>query len=75
MRLKTGSLWPAVILHASQNNFNLGFLNELTSDSGVAPYIVTEVGVGLLAAWGAVAYLFWRRRSELPMASEPPITD
>ena len=73
LRLKTRSLWPAVILHASNNNFNSGFLGDLTSSSGTAPYIVTEVGVGLLLAWGIVAYLFWRRRTELPMASAPLI--
>ncbi len=73
LRLKTRSLWPAVILHASNNNFNSGFLGDLTSSSGTAPYIVTEVGVGLLLAWRIVAYLFWRRRTELPMASAPLI--
>ena len=69
LRLMSGSVWPAVILHASHNNFSLGFFADRTSESGTAPYIVTEVGVGLLVAWMIIAYVFWRKRSALPVAS------
>lgn len=74
LRLMSGSVWPAVILHASHNNFSLGFFADRTSESGAAPYIVTEVGLGLLIAWVVIAYLFWRKRSELPVASASPST-
>ena len=74
LRLMSGSVWSAVILHASHNNFSLGLFADRTSESGAAPYIVTEVGVGLLIAWVVIAYLFWRKRSQLPVASASPST-
>jgi uncharacterized protein len=62
LQLKTGSVWPAVLMHGSHNAITLSFFNELTSESGAAPYIAGEVGVGLLAAWGAVVLFVWRRQ-------------
>ena len=60
LRLKTGSVWPAVIAHGSHNSFTLSFFNDLTSETGAAPYIAGEVGIGLLVAWGIVALTAWR---------------
>ena len=69
LRLKTGSIWPAVIVHGSHNSFTLSFYNDLTSQTGSAPYIAGEVGVGLLVAWGIVALAFWRIYSGSPTVS------
>ena len=60
LRLKTGSVWPAIIAHGSHNSFTLTFFNDLTSQSGIAPYVAGEVGIGLLVVWGVVAGVFWR---------------
>ena len=70
LRLKTGSIWPAVIAHGSHNSFSLVFFNDLTSETGAAPYIAGEVGIGLLVAWGIVALAAWRIYSKSPMVSE-----
>lgn len=56
LRMKTGSVWPAVIAHGSHNSITLSFFNDLTSQSGSAPYIAGEAGIGLLIVWGIVAY-------------------
>lgn len=60
IRLKTGSVWPAVIAHGSHNSITLSFFNDLTSQTGSAPYIAGEVGIGLLVAWVVVAVVCWR---------------
>ncbi len=69
LRMKTGSVWPAVILHASHSSFTLSFFNDLTSQAGSAPYIAGEVGIGLLVIWGVVALACWRIYSKSPTVS------
>jgi membrane protease YdiL (CAAX protease family) len=70
LRLKSGSLWTAVILHASHNLFVQGIFDPLTKDRGITKYVTTEFGVGLALAYSAVAWYFWRRRGELTEARE-----
>ena len=72
LRMKTGSIWPAVIVHGSHNSFTLSFFNDLTSETGDAPYIAGEVGIGLLVAWGIVALVSWRIYSNLHHAKSAP---
>jgi hypothetical protein len=38
----------------------------LTIDTGITPYIAGEQGLALAISWSLVAFLFWRRRSDLP---------
>ena len=66
LTLQTGSLWPAVTFHGSQNAITQAFFAEYTSESGNTAYYVSEVGILIAAAWVVAAYLFWRRRSSLP---------
>lgn len=68
LRLKSGSLWTAVLLHASHNAFIQSFFDRLTTSEGTAQYLVGEFGVVTVAAIGLVAWLFWRRRGELAPA-------
>jgi membrane protease YdiL (CAAX protease family) len=65
LRLKSGSLWTAVLLHASHNLFIQGIFTPLTQDSGPTMYWIDEFGIGLALGAVVVAYLFWRRRNEL----------
>jgi uncharacterized protein len=69
-RLKSGSVWTAVILHASHNLFVQEIFDPLTVDRGVTKYITTEFGAGLAVAYTVAAWYFWRRRGELPQAEE-----
>ena len=66
IRLMSGSLWTAVIFHAVLNAFGQGLFDPLTADTGITPYIAGEQGLALAISWSIVAFLFWRRRSDLP---------
>lgn len=67
LRLKSGSLWTAAILHASHNLFVQAVFTPVTGQNAVTPYIIDEFGCGLAIAICIVAFLFWRKRSELPI--------
>lgn len=65
LRLKSGSLWTAVVLHASHNLFIQAIFDEMTAAKGRALYITTEFGAGMVLTVGASAIYFWSRRGEL----------
>jgi membrane protease YdiL (CAAX protease family) len=60
LTLKSGSLWPAVLLHTTHNIFIQGVFDRLTGNSGITPYITGEFGVGLAITSVVVVYVFWR---------------
>jgi CAAX protease family protein len=64
LRLKSGSVWTGVILHASHNLFIQEIFDPLTADRGLTKYITTEFGVGLAVGYTVLAMYFWRRRGE-----------
>jgi membrane protease YdiL (CAAX protease family) len=66
LRLKSGSLWTAVLLHASHNAFIQGFFDRVSRSDGAAQYLIGEFGIVTVASIVVVAWLFWRRRGELP---------
>jgi len=68
LRLKSGSLWPAALLHAMHNIFIQSIFTPLTIRNDITPYIIDEFGIGLALAAVVVAYFFWRKRGELPQA-------
>lgn len=72
LRLKSGSLWTAVLLHASHNLFIQAFFTPLTGKTSLTPYVIDEFGLGLALAALLVAYLFWRKRGELPTSLGMP---
>ena len=66
LRLRSGSLWPAAILHASHNLFIQAWLTPITGPHGrITPYAIDEFGFMLPLACIVVAVVFWRRRGEL----------
>ncbi|MGJ5818606.1 CPBP family intramembrane glutamic endopeptidase [Paludibaculum fermentans] len=65
LRLKSGSLWTAVILHASSNHFIQHFFDPMTEYTGRAKYILGEFGIGFTLAVALLAVYFWRRRAEV----------
>jgi membrane protease YdiL (CAAX protease family) len=75
IRLMSGSLWTAVIFHAVLNAFGQGLFDPLTSDTGITPYIAGEQGLALAISWSIVAFLFWRRRSDLPEIKAAPVLE
>lgn len=65
LRLRSGSLWTGVILHASHNLFIQAVFDRITSDTGQTKYFTGEFGIMLALVSLPVAYIFWRKRSEL----------
>jgi uncharacterized protein len=65
LRLKSGSLWTAVILHASHNVFIQAVFDGMIKPAGHALYVTTEFGVGLVITMWIVALYFWTRRYEV----------
>ncbi|HEX3383833.1 MAG TPA: type II CAAX endopeptidase family protein [Mucilaginibacter sp.] len=64
-RLKSNSLWPAVILHASHNLFIQAFFTPLTRDTGHTKYFIDEFGIVLSLTSLAAAVFFWAKRGQL----------
>ncbi len=68
LRLQSGSLWPGVLLHSSHNLFIQAIFTPLTGATRFTPYVIGEFGLGLALVALPVAYLFWRKRGELPIS-------
>ena len=66
MRLKSGSLWTGVLLHASHNLFVQAFFDPQTAHTKFTILWTTEFGAGLALAAIVVAVIFYRKRGELP---------
>ncbi|HEV2297832.1 MAG TPA: type II CAAX endopeptidase family protein [Candidatus Acidoferrales bacterium] len=66
MRLKSGSVWPCMLLHASHNVFIQAFFDPLTRPAPLTNYMIGEFGVGLAIVAIILAILFDRKRNELP---------
>ncbi len=69
MRLRSNSIWPAAMLHASHNVFVQAILDRMTATAGRALYITTEFGCGLVLTVGAAALYFWTRRTLVESAT------
>jgi len=65
-RLKSGSLWTAVILHASHNLFIQAIFTPLTLTSEKTKYFYDEFGIVIPILSLLVAIYLWTRRGELP---------
>jgi membrane protease YdiL (CAAX protease family) len=71
LRLKSGSVWTAVLFHAALNSYNQGFFENLTeTTSNLTNYISGEFGLMMSLVAAFTGYLFWRKRDALP----PPQT-
>ena len=71
LRLKSGSVWTAVLFHAALNSYNQGFFENLTeTTSNLTNYMSGEFGLMMSLVAAFTGYLFWRKRDALP----PPQT-
>lgn len=64
-RMKSGSLWTAVILHGSHNLFIQGIFTPLTKDTGNTAYYIDEFGIVLPIVAIGFALYYWTKRNEL----------
>ena len=74
LRLRSDSIWPAVLLHASHNLFIQSFFTPITQDTGNTRYFVDEFGAFLALANLLLAYYFWTKRHELKKDVSPAST-
>jgi uncharacterized protein len=65
LRMKSDSLWPAALLHASHNLFVPGVFDKLVRNTGSTLWYTTEFGAALAITVTVVALYFWTRRSEV----------
>jgi membrane protease YdiL (CAAX protease family) len=66
LRLKSGSVWTAALLHGSHNVFMLHVFNSLTMDSGGTWLLLGEYGAVTAAMGLLLVILFWSLRRRLP---------
>jgi len=65
LRLKSGSVWTAVLFHASHNLFVQDVFDPLTRSGPATQYVTTEFGLGLAFVYSAAAIIAWRYRKGL----------
>jgi len=68
IRLRSGSVWPAVLLHASHNAIIQGYLNPLTVDLGRTKYLTGEFGCAMVPFIILCAWIVWRRRAQVEVS-------
>jgi membrane protease YdiL (CAAX protease family) len=59
LRLRSGSLWPCAVLHASHNLFVQGVFDRLTTRGDGAITVVGEFGVVFAGSLLLVSLPFW----------------
>ena len=72
IRLKSNSVWPCAILHASHNLFIQAILTPLTTPrpDGLTKYATGEFGLAVPAAAAVFAVIFWVNRKSAEHAVE-----
>jgi len=60
LRLRSGSVWPAVVFHASHNLWIQTVLDPFTADTGRTAWIIGEFGAALALTGGVAGWLAWR---------------
>jgi len=59
LRLRSGSLWTAAILHGTHNILVQEILDPLTVDTGPTEWLIGEFGCVIPLAWVGVAIVVW----------------
>ena len=70
LRLRSGSVWPAAVLHATHNLFVQAFFDRVTVDTGPTKWLTSEFGAALALTIAATAWLFWRARAAVETPNE-----
>lgn len=75
MRLKSGSVWTGMLLHASHNIFIQAFFDPLMWSLPVTKYLTGEFGAGLAIVAVVIAVIFYEKRGELGQAQRAANTE
>ena len=70
LRLRSGSVWPAAILHASHNLFVQAFFDRVTVNTGPTKWLTSEFGAALAITIGITAFVFYRARAAIDTPNE-----
>ena len=64
LSLKSKSLWPAAIFHASHNLFIQTVFDNMMRNTGKTLWYTTEFGIALALVTTGFAIYYWRKRAE-----------
>ena len=72
LRMKSGSIWPAAIMHATHNGIIQAFFDRITADAGHTRYFTGEFGIAMVPFTLALAWYCWRHTDDIetPSAEE-----
>ncbi|HEY2492473.1 MAG TPA: CPBP family intramembrane glutamic endopeptidase [Paenibacillus sp.] len=62
LRLRTGSVWTASILHTSHNLFSLILTSLVVSNSPASKYIAGDMGLVIVIFYAVLTLYLWRRK-------------
>jgi membrane protease YdiL (CAAX protease family) len=79
LRVRSGSLWTAVVLHAAHNMFVRSIFTRLTMGNDITPYIIDELvlawrGLPLLSPGSFGPYAAKSPRNDSPLAMQKRAT-
>lgn len=74
LRLRSGSVWPAVVLHAASNGAQELF-EGMTRDTGLTPYLTFEYGAGFSVVVLILVAAGWKRWTAAPPERSPDRSD
>jgi hypothetical protein len=69
LRMKSGSIWPAAIMHATHNGIIQAFFDRITADTGHTRYFTGEFGIALVPFTLALAWYCWRHSGDIEINS------
>jgi membrane protease YdiL (CAAX protease family) len=70
LRLKSGSLWVGVILHASDNVYLMGIFHDITVKKEYIDYLISETGMFMGIVYIIVAIIFWKNQMKKTITVE-----
>ena len=73
LRLKSGSVWPSALLHATHNAIIQSFFDHITAPRAHTAWLSGEFGCALVLRMGLMAWYSWRdlRSLEAVRSAEP----
>ena len=73
LSLKSKSLWPAAVFHASHNLFVQTVFDNMMRDTGKTLWYTTEFGVALAVVTAGFAIYYWKKRAEVEQSTSAAI--
>ncbi|MEO8727434.1 MAG: CPBP family intramembrane glutamic endopeptidase, partial [Acidobacteriaceae bacterium] len=65
IRLKSKSVWPCALLHASHNAIIQSFFDQITTERGHTKYFTSEFGIALVIPTLLIAIWCWKHSAEV----------